>query len=458
MRGIWSHSSIRTLLLSMAGLGLLFALMAGLDLATSAEGSAEVRRLLATAVPGTDTLTEARSRLRLLDGELDRLYLAHRSPAATDVLGARQRLGMALARFEGLPRAAGDERLRQELRRAVGELDATLQGFLAAAGRNDRAAERALRLRWDRASRLVDRAFQDGIEFESAHVVRHASRLIGIWRLASLLSVSLGAGALLSTLLAAWFAARAIARQMQFEQDRASELELFSARVAHDLLSPLQATALALARSAAESGEQGQRAAAIGLAALRRVRQIVDDLLAFARAGAAADAAGRSSVKEALASLAEELGPQAEAARAELRCDCPEPIEVACPSGILAVLVTNLVRNSLKFMGGATERVVRVRTAARPRWVRIEVADSGPGFPPGFEPSAFKPYSKGAGEPQPGLGLGMATVKRLVEAHGGSVGLGRSELGGALVWFELPRPRAAPLSSPARGGSPARAR
>jgi signal transduction histidine kinase len=72
--------------------------------------------------------------------------------------------------------------------------------------------------------------------------------------------------------------------------------------------------------------------------------------------------------------------------------------------------------------------------------VRFEVADTGPGLPPAFEKHAFEPYMR-ATTRVPGLGLGLATVKRLVCAYGGHVGVARGEGGvGALFWFELPRP------------------
>jgi signal transduction histidine kinase len=70
--------------------------------------------------------------------------------------------------------------------------------------------------------------------------------------------------------------------------------------------------------------------------------------------------------------------------------------------------------------------------------IRFEVEDTGPGLPPAFLPRAFDPYVRGAGTAEPGLGLGLATVRRLVEGHRGRYGV-QSRLGtGALFWFELP--------------------
>ena len=50
----------------------------------------------------------------------------------------------------------------------------------------------------------------------------------------------------------------------------------------------------------------------------------------------------------------------------------------------------------------------------------------------------FEPYVRGEGVTVPGLGLGLATVKRLVVAHGGAVGVESGPGEGACFWVELP--------------------
>jgi signal transduction histidine kinase len=87
--------------------------------------------------------------------------------------------------------------------------------------------------------------------------------------------------------------------------------------------------------------------------------------------------------------------------------------------------------------------------------LRVEIEDTGPGVPAGHQLRIFEPYVQlrpGSGS---GIGLGLATVDRLVRAHGGAAGVvSPVERGhGSLFWFELPiartpRPAAVPAPAP----------
>jgi signal transduction histidine kinase len=109
-------------------------------------------------------------------------------------------------------------------------------------------------------------------------------------------------------------------------------------------------------------------------------------------------------------------------------------------------MVTNLMRNAVKYMSDSAVKRITVRVVPRKNAVRIEVEDTGPGVPDGLQTKIFEPYVRAEGVTQPGLGLGLATVKRFCEAHGGDVGV-RSQPGqGSVFWFTLPKTQASSQS------------
>src|SRR5207237_6582985 len=103
---------------------------------------------------------------------------------------------------------------------------------------------------------------------------------------------------------------RAQEETQRLAERKAEELEQFAGRVAHDILSPLSAVALALG-VAQKSAPNAAEALSRGTSSLNRVRRIVDGLLGFARAGARPEPGARTEVAPVVAGLAEELAPLA---------------------------------------------------------------------------------------------------------------------------------------------------
>lgn len=112
---------------------------------------------------------------------------------------------------------------------------------------------------------------------------------------------------------------------------------------------------------------------------------------------------------------------------------------VACSPGVLMSMIPNLVENAIKYIGCGPVKEVRVRARTQGLMTRVEVADTGPGVPQGLASKVFDPYVRAPGLKQPGIGLGLATVRRLAESHGGSVGVTKNGATGSVFWFELPR-------------------
>ncbi len=227
---------------------------------------------------------------------------------------------------------------------------------------------------------------------------------------------------------------------------RASELETFAGRAAHDILNPVAATQmalqLALQRTSRETG--GGELVERALRNVQRIRTIVDGLLQFARSGARPPADARAELQPVIEDVVAGARPAAERAGIALEVEPLPPAWVACSPGVLASLVSNLVHNAVKYAGERAGARVRVRAHVLDGRLRVEVEDNGPGIPADALSRIFLPWVRGATSGQEGLGLGLATVRRLAESHGGRADV-RSVLGeGSVFWFELPPARNAP--------------
>jgi signal transduction histidine kinase len=235
------------------------------------------------------------------------------------------------------------------------------------------------------------------------------------------LTLVLDALSLLVSGLIGFFGLRAAFRYTRMMQERATQLEEFAGRVAHDVRGPLAPVMIALQVAARVNDERTQRMVERGERSLKRVVSLVDDLLGFAMGASKADLGARTPMKDAVAGLVNEVEPLAAERKAEVQVGDVDDVVVACAPGVLASILSNLVRNAIKYLGGRETRRVTIRAASRGPNVCIEVEDTGPGIPSELHAKLFEPYIRGPRTTEGGLGLGLATVKRLVEAHGGSV-------------------------------------
>ncbi len=234
--------------------------------------------------------------------------------------------------------------------------------------------------------------------------------------------------------------AELVQRHRGLLEARSSEREEFAARVAHDVLSPLQTVALAL-----ELGDRDARMRKRAQAALQRVKVLVGGFLELSRAGGRPPPDARADVSAAIGDLVEELKPDAAAVGARLSVlNAAGAAIVRCNAGVLTSLVANLMRNAIKYAGrGADPRII-VRVSSRGPFVRVEVEDTGPGLPAKLVEHVFEPHARADGTKAAGFGLGLATVKRLAEAHGGAVGVESTPGKGCTFWFTLPKADASP--------------
>lgn len=98
----------------------------------------------------------------------------------------------------------------------------------------------------------------------------------------------------------------------------------------------------------------------------------------------------------------------------------------------------NLIENAVKFMGGHQEPRIEIGASAANGMVKCYVRDNGKGIEDRYHEKVFGLFEKLNAEEE-GTGIGLALVKRIVEVHGGEVGvISEGEGKGATIWFTLP--------------------
>lgn len=106
---------------------------------------------------------------------------------------------------------------------------------------------------------------------------------------------------------------------------------------------------------------------------------------------------------------------------------------------MLSSIAQNLIRNAVAHLGEVPTRAVRVQArTVSPTSFELEVTDTGPGIPDDVKRRLFRPFERGSTTAE-GHGLGLATVKRLVDGHGGSIAVDTQVGRGTTFRVRLPK-------------------
>jgi PAS domain S-box-containing protein len=238
----------------------------------------------------------------------------------------------------------------------------------------------------------------------------------------------------------------------------------FLATLSHELRSPL--TPILGWTTLLRSGQLGPGEAPRALEVIERnVRlqaQLIDDLLDVSRI-----VSGKLRMDLRLVDLRAVVEAGLDAVRAaaaergvELAVDLgPEPVRVVCDQERLQQVVWNLAANAVKF--SARGSVVHVQLELLDASARLRVRDEGIGISPEFLPQVFDRFQQAASgttRTHGGLGLGLAIVRHIVQAHGGTTAAASDGLGrGACFTVVLPRGGEAGEGGASPGPAPSQA-
>jgi signal transduction histidine kinase len=212
------------------------------------------------------------------------------------------------------------------------------------------------------------------------------------------------------------------------------DLESFAGRAAHDLrsvLAPLPLTARLLEEEADDPRRVAESARGIERVA-QHAADLISGLLAFALAGRPTPGVV-APVAEEVDAVLHDLEPLVCRVAARVHTDVEPDLRTACDRPLLRIVLSNLISNAVKFAEGRPDPEVHVRCRRAGATVSIEVADTGPGIAADALERVFEPFYRAPGTRATGHGIGLATVRRIVEAHGGTVEV-RSTVGEGSVF------------------------
>jgi len=215
-------------------------------------------------------------------------------------------------------------------------------------------------------------------------------------------------------------------RRRADDLDRANQkLDEFTYSVSHDLRAPLRAMSgfsAALQDEYQEVlGETGRGYAQRIQAAGNQMARLIDDLLQLSRVQRATIHLQPVDLGAEVAQIAADL-QRGEPGRS-VRFAIQRPVEARADRALIRTVLENLVGNAWKFTGHEADALIEFGTMpAQDAAVGCYVRDNGAGFDPAYADKLFQPFQRlHSASKFPGTGVGLASVRQIVERHGGQV-------------------------------------
>jgi light-regulated signal transduction histidine kinase (bacteriophytochrome) len=219
-----------------------------------------------------------------------------------------------------------------------------------------------------------------------------------------------------------------------------AELEQFAYVASHDLQEPLRMVGsyvqLLAHRYQGKLGDDADDFIRFAVDGARRMKNLIDDLLAYSRVGSRGKPLLRVEIANVLEQALANLAVAVRESQAEILSDGLPA--VMGDEQQLVELFQNLIGNALKFRRGGAARV-RIGSERRGQEWTISVADNGIGIDPQFHDRIFVIFQRLHGrEEYPGTGIGLAICKKIVTRHGGRIWVDSESGRGSTFSFTLP--------------------
>ncbi|WP_316219326.1 PAS domain S-box protein [Bradyrhizobium sp. SZCCHNR2026] len=218
------------------------------------------------------------------------------------------------------------------------------------------------------------------------------------------------------------------------------ELEAFAYSVSHDLRVPLRAidgfSRILLEDYSGKLDAEGQRVLNVVRDNAIKMARLIDDILAFSRAGRSEIAPARIDMDGAVRAVIEELAPAVAGRR--LTFDIKPLAPAQGDPAMVRRVWTNLIDNAIKFTAPKPDAVIEIGSTAGKDETTYYVKDNGAGFDMQYAAKLFGVFQRLHGSEFAGTGIGLAIVKRIVVRHGGQVWAEGRVNEGATFYFTLP--------------------